>query len=324
MQRSPATVAITSLGFVSIKTVHNSKSGDSLLCATEDEMDDHGIQENVNHPAAFLILSYQFKRLDRNQQRAIIQFCSLPKFPHSSHIFVDGFMFIGYFGVFGIFFPRAEPVCVVTSGRIILGELVEHDQVQNVILKKWYIVPTIQYRQKLVELGLYVIRSDNVCLIADYHDKAWTDDDNATAPPLPPLLQQEQIWQFRSVVYLSSVISTVTIAFVPLIEWSICASGACCKSMYVGRHIVELYSHHWLKGKCQGNILLVGTNKTNSIRIRLIHVTASHNKNEGYDVDEPRAAIQTTFEDNNKKPRSSKSYGHGISPVSPTGMASVL
>jgi U6 snRNA-associated Sm-like protein LSm8 len=106
-------------------------------------------------------------------------------------------MFIGYFGVFGIFFPRAEPVCVVTSdGRIILGELVGHDQVQNLILKdaKERVYSTDDsVPPEMVELGLYVIRGDNVCLIADYHDKAWTDDDNATAPPLPPILQQEQI-----------------------------------------------------------------------------------------------------------------------------------
>jgi U6 snRNA-associated Sm-like protein LSm8 len=92
---------------------------------------------------------------------------------------------------------RTEPVCVVTSdGRIILGELVGHDQVQNLILKdaKERVYSSDgSSPPETVELGLYVIRGDNVCLIADYQDDAWTKDDHAAVPPLPPIQQQEQI-----------------------------------------------------------------------------------------------------------------------------------
>lgn len=85
-----------------------------------------------------------------------------------------------------------ESVCVVTSdGRIILGELVGHDQVQNLILNN---AKERVYAEgltpELVELGLYVIRGDNVSLIADYNPDAWTDD---AMPPLPPIQQHEKI-----------------------------------------------------------------------------------------------------------------------------------
>jgi U6 snRNA-associated Sm-like protein LSm8 len=85
-------------------------------------------------------------------------------------------------------------VCVVTSdGRIIIGELVGHDQVQNLVLhdakERVYSTDTPS-PPEMVELGLYVIRGDNVCMIAEYNPELWSDD---PAPPLPPIRQQEKI-----------------------------------------------------------------------------------------------------------------------------------
>lgn len=78
---------------------------------------------------------------------------------------------------------------MTSDGRIILGELVGHDQVQNLVLNEAKErVYTEGSAPEMVELGLYVIRGDNVCMIADYKEEAWTDD---AAEPLPPVHQQE-------------------------------------------------------------------------------------------------------------------------------------
>jgi U6 snRNA-associated Sm-like protein LSm8 len=84
-----------------------------------------------------------------------------------------------------------ETICVVTSdGRLILGQLVGHDQVQNLILKdaKERVYSDVAPPES-VDLGLYVIRGDNVCMVADYDEKLWLDD--VIVPPLPPVQQQE-------------------------------------------------------------------------------------------------------------------------------------
>lgn len=41
---------------------------------------------------------------------------------------------------------------------------------------------------EVVELGLYVIRGDNVCMVAEHDAKLW--DDSLVAPALPPIQQQ--------------------------------------------------------------------------------------------------------------------------------------
>ena len=85
-----------------------------------------------------------------------------------------------------------ESICVVTSdGRIILGDLVGHDQLQNLILNdaKERIYSNVS-SPEILDLGLYVIRGDNVCMIADYNSDLWTDDPVA---PLAPIRQQEKI-----------------------------------------------------------------------------------------------------------------------------------
>ena len=93
---------------------------------------------------------------------------------------------------FSLFFWSAEPICVITSdGRIILGDLIGHDQVQNLILNdaKERVYSNGSSPEE-VDLGLYVIRGDNVCMVADYNPDLWTDDSVA---PLAPIRQQEKI-----------------------------------------------------------------------------------------------------------------------------------
>ena len=99
----------------------------------------------------------------------------------STHQFVSSFLLYS-----------SENVCVVTSdGRIIVGELTGYDQVQNLILndakERVYADGSAP---EMVELGLYVIRGDNVCMIGDYDESKWTDQPVA---PLPPIQQREKI-----------------------------------------------------------------------------------------------------------------------------------
>jgi U6 snRNA-associated Sm-like protein LSm8 len=85
---------------------------------------------------------------------------------------------------------KTESVCVVTGdGRIILGQLVGHDQVQNLILNQAQErVYMEDAATEIVELGLYVIRGDNVCLVGDFDPDSWKD---AHAPSLRPIQQQQ-------------------------------------------------------------------------------------------------------------------------------------
>jgi len=70
-----------------------------------------------------------------------------------------------------------------------MGTLVGNDQVQNVILNDAQErIYSDDAQVETVELGLYVIRGDNVCMIADYKKEELID---SPAPPLPPILQQK-------------------------------------------------------------------------------------------------------------------------------------
>lgn len=82
-----------------------------------------------------------------------------------------------------------ESVTVITcDGRIILGELVGHDQVQNLILKEAHErVYSTEDSVERVPLGLYVIRGDNVAVVAEVAAPSW--DDELKTEPLPPILQ---------------------------------------------------------------------------------------------------------------------------------------
>lgn len=79
---------------------------------------------------------------------------------------------------------------MTSDGRLILGQLVGHDQVQNLILNdaKERVYSDVAPPES-VDLGLYVIRGDNVCMVADYDAELWSDD--VIVPPLPPVQQQE-------------------------------------------------------------------------------------------------------------------------------------
>jgi U6 snRNA-associated Sm-like protein LSm8 len=72
---------------------------------------------------------------------------------------------------------------------VITGVLVGNDQVQNLILNEAQErVYSDDVPVDLVELGLYLIRGDNVCLVGEYDATKW--DDSLVAPPLPQIQQQ--------------------------------------------------------------------------------------------------------------------------------------
>ena len=81
-----------------------------------------------------------------------------------------------------------ETVCVITlDGRVILGQFVGNDQVQNLILNQAQErVYSDDAPVETVELGLYIIRGDNVCLVGEYDPESWED---GPAAPLPSLHQ---------------------------------------------------------------------------------------------------------------------------------------
>jgi U6 snRNA-associated Sm-like protein LSm8 len=78
---------------------------------------------------------------------------------------------------------------VTCDGRIIIGTLVGHDQVQNLVLNEAHErVYSIDDDVEKVTLGLYVIRGDNVALIGEAED--WKDD--LKVEPLPEIHQNVQ------------------------------------------------------------------------------------------------------------------------------------
>jgi U6 snRNA-associated Sm-like protein LSm8 len=78
---------------------------------------------------------------------------------------------------------------VTGDGRIITGIFVGHDQVQNVILNDAAEqVFSEDAPVETVELGLYVIRGDNVVVIGEFDAAKWND---LTAPPLAPIRMQQ-------------------------------------------------------------------------------------------------------------------------------------
>lgn len=84
----------------------------------------------------------------------------------------------------------SETVCVITNdGRIISGQMVGNDQVQNLILNDAQErVYSEDAPVEKVDLGLYVIRGDNVCMVSEFVADQW--DDDLVAPPLPNLQQR--------------------------------------------------------------------------------------------------------------------------------------
>ena len=76
---------------------------------------------------------------------------------------------------------------ITLDGRVITGQLVGNDQVQNLILNSAQErVYADDSPVETVDLGLYVIRGDNVCLVGEYNPESWED---GPAVPLPSLHQ---------------------------------------------------------------------------------------------------------------------------------------
>lgn len=84
----------------------------------------------------------------------------------------------------------SEKLYVLTSdGRTIVGTLLGHDQVQNLILND--AVECIYSADADMEeepLGLFVLRGDNVCLMGEF-DPAKLNQH--AAQPIPPVQQQQ-------------------------------------------------------------------------------------------------------------------------------------
>ena len=87
-----------------------------------------------------------------------------------------------------------EVVLLLTSdGRIIVGNFVGHDQVQNVILKEAFEkIYSADQAVERVPLGVYVVRGDSLCLIGelDDQDKDAEDERIRVTAPLPAIQQQ--------------------------------------------------------------------------------------------------------------------------------------
>mmetsp|Transcript_20767 Transcript_20767/g.26820 ORF Transcript_20767/g.26820 Transcript_20767/m.26820 type:complete len:95 (+) Transcript_20767:126-410(+) len=85
---------------------------------------------------------------------------------------------------------RNKKLCVLTSdGRTIVGTLLGHDQVQNLILND--AVECLYSADADMEeepLGLFVVRGDNVCLVGEYDE---TKLNQRASNPIPPIHQQQ-------------------------------------------------------------------------------------------------------------------------------------
>ena len=88
------------------------------------------------------------------------------------------------------FVLNAEKLFIVTSdGRTIVGTLLGNDQVQNLILND--AIERVYSSDADVEevpLGLYVIRGDNLCLVGEYDETKFKEDERVPEP-IKPVLQ---------------------------------------------------------------------------------------------------------------------------------------
>mmetsp|Transcript_444 Transcript_444/g.432 ORF Transcript_444/g.432 Transcript_444/m.432 type:complete len:98 (+) Transcript_444:141-434(+) len=85
-----------------------------------------------------------------------------------------------------------KPVVVVTcDGRLIMGTLAGYDQLQNLILKgsEERVYSGTDSEVEVVPLGLYVIRGDNVAVIADTREEE-NDWEKQPARPINSVGQQ--------------------------------------------------------------------------------------------------------------------------------------
>ena len=83
------------------------------------------------------------------------------------------------------------------DGRLITGILLGYDQLQNLILKNSYEkVYSMDAPMEKVELGLFVVRGDNVAVISEVTATSGTnngdreeEDEDVRAEPIPPIVQ---------------------------------------------------------------------------------------------------------------------------------------
>jgi U6 snRNA-associated Sm-like protein LSm8 len=86
----------------------------------------------------------------------------------------------------------SESVLIVTSdARILVGTLVGHDNVQNLILNEASEkVFSRDEPPETIDLGLYVVRGDTVCVIGDYNQTK-LEEDVRISEPMEALQQQQ-------------------------------------------------------------------------------------------------------------------------------------
>jgi len=79
------------------------------------------------------------------------------------------------------------------DGRLITGILLGYDQLQNLILKQAHEkVYSMEAPVEKVELGLFVVRGDNVAVISEVtaaDDEDGGKDGDVRAEPIPPIVQ---------------------------------------------------------------------------------------------------------------------------------------
>ena len=84
-----------------------------------------------------------------------------------------------------------KSVTILTcDGRLITGTLLGYDQLQNLILKQSYEkVYSMEAPVEKVELGLFVVRGDNVAVISEVTTAVDGKDEDVRAEPIPPIVQ---------------------------------------------------------------------------------------------------------------------------------------
>ncbi|KAL3793957.1 hypothetical protein HJC23_009440 [Cyclotella cryptica] len=76
------------------------------------------------------------------------------------------------------------------DGRLITGTLLGYDQLQNLILSKSYErVYSTDGPVERVELGLSVVRGDNVAVVSDTDGRVEGDESELRADPIKPIVQ---------------------------------------------------------------------------------------------------------------------------------------
>ncbi|KAL3801295.1 hypothetical protein ACHAWO_002153 [Cyclotella atomus] len=76
------------------------------------------------------------------------------------------------------------------DGRLITGTLLGYDQLQNLILSKSYeMVYSIDVPPEKVELGLSVVRGDNVAVVGEKEEEGGEEEGDVRAEPIGAIVQ---------------------------------------------------------------------------------------------------------------------------------------